>query len=172
MGNDSDKRRWRNLAGGIMLIAAGAAAVALVELAWDASVNAKVGSQAPVQDAGHAGFSMEDFSAYVLDDADLPGISNGVSSAFVAECFDPRSLGEVNCSDDGSVVGIVSDDAAADLFRRCAERLSRRGWVPVGSSRDLRCTFLRNAGTIRWLFLDVSQVAESSVAVMVLEEGL
>lgn len=164
-----EKRMWANLLKGVACLVAGALAVFVVEYAWHHGAfggEVEFGSG----EDGDAELLQPDLMAFVLGGDDVGVGFIGVSPCFVEECFDPSGLGEVRTSDDGGVVGIVSDLEAPTLFDACARRLVDHGWLRVSGGQPLRCSFLKETGAIRWVFLDVSEVSDSSTAVMVVEE--
>lgn len=170
MRESDDARMWRNLGKGVAWIAAGAVAILAVEMMWDHLAGreyARAGDGAPsVFRERETGAGIADLADIAFGDA-APG--GEVPEGFAEECFDPRILGEVSVSADGAVMGIVSELPSAELFDRCSDGLEAHGWVALESGLPLRCTFSKGVGRTRWLFLDVSQVSGSGVAVIVLE---
>ena len=169
------RRRWMNLAKGTACLAIGLLAVLTIGWVGDAlgmdaqsSADAQAGVQEGTASAvGEVGFAQ--LSAFVLDgNEDAVGTCT-VPESFLAECFDPSELGEVRCSFDGNVVGIVADSGKDDLLDACISRLRAGGWAEVESGQAYRSTFVKEDGDMRWLFLDVSQVSDSSVAVITLK---
>jgi hypothetical protein len=164
-----------NLAKGVAWLMLGAAVILAIELVWDymASGNEKRIAEATSGNGGIRDEPLEkgSMSAFVLDgDESAIGLA-GAPIRFDEECFDAHDLGEVRSSHDGGVVGIVSDLNADGLFEACAARLASHGWMQVQSGQSLRSTFRKGSGAIRWLYLDVTEVSGSSVAVFVLEEA-
>lgn len=176
MDKRNGERMRENFHRSLAWLAVGAVAVVVLELFWNAA-NAG-NAEGEVRDAAanraddkDEGLGLDDMAAFAFDDTPPVVGSGRVSSLFIDECFDPRGMGEVTSSFDGGVVGIVSDRDAGDLFRVCADGLDGNGWIRVESGQPLRCTFLKESGRVRWLFLDVTQVADSGVAVIVTEGG-
>ncbi|MDO4532569.1 MAG: hypothetical protein Q4C36_02480 [Coriobacteriia bacterium] len=165
-----EKRMWANLLKGVACLVAGALAVLVVEYAWQHGVFG--GGEAVSGDGGDgdAEVPQPDLMAFVLNGDDAGIGFTGAPLCFIEECFDPSGLGEVRTSDDGGVVGIVSDLEAPVLFDVCVHKLVDHGWSRVSDGQPLRCSFLKGTGAIRWVFLDVSEVSDSSAAVLVLEE--
>ena len=163
-----EKRMWANLLKGVACLIAGALAVLVVEYAWHHGVFGGEFTSGGGGD-GDEELPQPDLMAFVLDDDDTEIGFAGVSPGFVEECFDPSGLGEVRSSNDGGVVGIVSDLEAEALFDACTCRLIDHGWLRISGGQLLRCSFLKETGTVRWVFLDVSEVSDSSTAVLVME---
>ena len=175
-----EKRTVRRMRGsivkGVAWLAVGAVAILAVELAWDHVVTGGDEERLGEREAGgaEAGDDMpirEGFSAFVFDGDDAAIGLDGAPPGFAEECFDAHGLGEVRSSHDGGVVGIISDLDAGSLFRACADRLAARGWVQMESGSPLRCTFVKDRGAIRWVYLDVTEVSGDGVAVLVIEGG-
>lgn len=177
MDTQADKRAWGNLRRGLAWLAFGALAVIVVEYAWDCFFGNRPGGESNGSDIGEvepsgAADSLDAMLAFALGDEDEPAAGAVVvPPVFVKECFDPYAMGEVSVSDDGGVVGIVSDKGADDLFGDCAHWLEDKGWIQVESGHAHRCTFLKDTGEVHWLFLDVTQVSDSGVAVVVMQGG-
>ena len=166
------KRMRANLAKGVACLALGAVAVMAIELVWDhvmALGRTSAREQAGIsEESGPGGsHSLDTLLSYVFDQGELA--DTGLPAGFIEDYFDPRGLGELSTSDDGMVVGIVSDYPAAALFGLCVDGLEGRGWMKLESGQALRCTFVREGYAARWVFLDVTQVSDSGVAVLVLE---
>lgn len=170
MEHRHEQRMHANLARGALCLAVGALAILAVELIWDA-VNApdRPGRHAADSaEGGRGGYGYEDLMAFALDDDEDAVGFTGVPTRFLDECFDPRDMGEVHGSLDGGVVGISADCEASFLFQECVTRFQDHGWTSVCSG-PCRCSLKKERGDIHWAYLDVSQVADTSVAVIVLE---
>jgi hypothetical protein len=152
------------------LLLAGVLAMVLVEWAWDAAHAVGTGEPDARASGGmDGGFGSEDMTAFIMK-GDAGGMwQEGAPPWFAEECLDADELGEVRCSSDGDVVGIISDYPADRLFGLCCERLEERGWRREESGQSLRSAFLKETGDVRWAFLDVVQVADEGVAVFALE---
>lgn len=168
-----------NLARGIACLVAGAVAIALVELAWDAGHAqgaSSPGQAAVAEDAGAAAAAegadgssgVSRMMAWVLE-GDEGAYGEGLPAGFGEECLDPSGLGEALCSANEGVVGIVSEMEGASLFAECASRLEGRGWVRLASGQPTRAAFAKAAGAHRWLFLDVGPTGSGSIAVFSFE---
>ena len=171
MDNRIRKRMHGNLLKGVAWLAVGALAIMVLESAWDYVMAGGSGRQADGNAAadGDGGYAAGSLSAYVFGDDERAIGSEELPFGFAEECFDPRDLGEVRSSYDGGVIGVVSNLEVADLAEICADRLKARGWLQVDGGSQSRSTFLKENGSLRWLFLDVTKVSDSSVAVMVAE---
>ncbi len=191
-----EQRMRRNLAGGVCWLLLGLAVICLVECLWDAraqqlddtalayeaadaSVAASTGASveenagtllATGTDASAAASTAaledsENMMAFVLgNEAVLT--NDGVPEAFKEECFGPNEWGDVYCSQEERVIGIVSEDATSELFDRCSERLVTRGWTRVNAGADNCASFLKEEGELRWLFMQTFDAGGSSLAVI------
>ena len=171
------QRRMRiNLVKGVACLAVGAIVIAAIEALWDhadAESRFHGGGSPGMQDESplSGGFGFQDMMSFALD-GDLTAIGEqAVPQRFLEECFDAAEFGDVRCSDDGGVIGIVSDAPASELFDECVGKLVENGWLQMESGYPLRCTFLKESGSLHWLFLDVNQVSGDGVAVLVMEEA-
>ena len=168
MDDGMNARMRANLLRGIACVALGAMAIVAIEMAWDVMMASNQGGAAPSADSGSGGTGFGDLAAYVLDGDDAALGRACAPPGFAEECFDAGELGEVRSSPEGGVVGITSERDAEALFEECATRLKGRGWIQMASGQARRGTFLKSSGKLRWMFLEVSRVADSSTAVMVL----
>ena len=167
MDEAMNTRMRANLLRGIACVALGAMAIAAIELAWDAMTASAQDGGAPSADPGYGGMDFDDLAAYVLDDDDTVLGQACAPPGFDEECFDAGEFGEVRSSLEGGVVSIMSDSDAEAFFEECATLLKGRGWIQMDDGRDLRGTFLKSSGKYRWVFLEVSRIADISTAVMV-----
>ena len=179
---DDGRDGWMrvNLLKGLGCLAIGAIVIAVVEYVWDyASANRVAGEGFAIgggASTGRDGLAasdgvpdVEQMMAFVIDGDEAGLDTGGLPEEFLRECFDPRGIGEVRTSIDGGVVGIVSDWEADDLYRMCSDSLCGNGWIRAQGSQGRHGSFLKEAGSYRWAFLDVTQVNDSGVAVIVLE---
>lgn len=169
MDGRSDARMWANLAKGVMLLLGGLAAVLAIEVLWDgAAADSDSGGWdgAPWNDGQAAAGAL---AAYALDgDAAGLGIVEAAPPLFLAECLDPREAGEARASEGGDVVQVVSPLSRYELFALCRDALGQRGWMQMDGGDGSRATFMKGSGCYRWLFLDVTTVADASSAVFYL----
>ena len=171
-----DRRAPGGFPRGLAVLALGAVIALAAECAWGGLNNGRSPAKAEKGAAEGVrpvslGIGCDGMLAMIFDEDESVAESEVSPVVFSDECFDPSDIGEVSVSDDGGVIGIVSAEAADDLFRICADRLDANGWIQVQSGQPLRCTFLKETGEVRWLFLDVTQVADSGVAVIVMQGG-
>ena len=171
-----EKRMWANLLRGVACLATGALAILAVEYLWhqgafgDESGKQAVHTPGVIEGQGGGDFMSLDLAAVVFDEENASIGLDGVTRHFSEECFDPQGLGEIRRSYDGGVVGIVSELEAPDLFKACVKRLAANGWIRVSDGQSLRCSFTKPHSAVRWVFLDVTEVSGSGVAVIVVEE--
>ena len=168
MEKKAEGRMRKNLVRGITCLAVGALAMMVIELIWDAAHGPSRQDGCDLEELRSSSLGYEDLVAYAFNDDEGAVGFGSVPRWFLAECFDPSDMGEVRGSNDGGVVGITSDRTADYLFRECITRFEDHGWKPV-CGNSLRCSFKKDTGQVHWAYLDVSQVADSSVAVIVLE---
>ena len=131
----------------------------------DTSADASAGADASSTTNTAALEDSENMMAFVLgNEAVLT--NDGVPEAFKEECFGPNEWGDVYCSQEERVIGIVSEDATSELFARCSERLVTRGWTRVNAGADNCASFLKEEGELRWLFMQTFDAGGSSLAVI------
>ena len=154
-------------AGTLLATGADASAATNTDASADASADAVLATGADASAAASTAAleNSENMMAFVLgNEAVLT--NDGVPEAFKEECFDPNEWGDVYCSQEERVVGIVSEDATSELFARCSERLVTRGWTRVNAGADNCVSFLKEEGELRWLFMQTFDAGGSSLAVI------
>ena len=175
MGNQEGMYRLGATRCVLALLAFGAVVALVAESIWSWRVGGRSSMETDerIDDLSYPffGFGLDDMLSVVIGEEESAEEPVVAPTLFIDECFDPQDMGEVNVSEDGGVVGIVSEKPAGELFQLCADRLDAHGWIQVQSGQTHRCTFLKEQGEIQWLFLDVMQVADSGVAVVVTQGG-
>lgn len=105
----------------------------------------------------------------VLDE--LEGKSGGESkrdapARFEEEVLSLEGVSEMRVDPRSAIVGFTSAKAADHVFKDASDELEARGWTFVDSGSNTCGTFVKEAGTYRWVFVSCVQVGSSTSVVV------
>lgn len=85
---------------------------------------------------------------------------------FESELFSLAGFSEVRATADGSIVGFVAKDDAANVYERVSARLMQAGWVEVESGLPTVGSFVKAGGLRTWALVSCSGVGAATSVVV------